>query len=178
MASLTEEIDAAVASKNKAEKEALARRQEQSIKDMREGFKYVFGEAPDDVVPYGREQAVALKDGLRFVYAYTGESRPNGGLHVLCTCKHCGNDFVSWETMGPTKNHYSSLRETSAEEKRARAVSNLAKLTRRDFQPNGHDYDHVCYAGAVESVRSRVYSAAKATGLSTFEIIQRVSLSL
>jgi hypothetical protein len=178
MASLTEEITAKAKADATAAAQGASLRQQQAIESMRKGFEYVFGEPAEKVEPYGREAAVAHMDGLRFVKHYGGSSGASGGLHVLCACKHCGHDFVSWESVGAMENHYGPRSEKPPADRRAYAVEQLAKLHRRDFQPNGHDHDHVCYAGAVDSVRSRVRSAAKATGLSQSEIIQRVLLAL
>ena len=147
-------------------------RREAAAKKMEEGFRYVFDDDPDRIEPYGREGAVAHKDGLRFVFSYGGASSSVGGLHVVCTCKSCGEEFVSYESCGALKNHYGKGMEGTPASRLEYAIKELAKLHGRNYQPNGYGHDHTCFEGSVGAVVTAVQRAARDTKRSTFEILR------
>lgn len=129
----------------------------ETVKRLREGFKYRFNVLPDEVVIEGR-RPVVVKDGLRFVEHSNGAY--STGWHLLVTCPDCGNEYVSWESMGALKDNYGGRGDDlkTPKERRAAAVAELGKVLARKGRPNGYGHDHKCFDGST----ARIIEVARA----------------
>lgn len=140
-----------------------------ALKKVEAGFFFVFGERPDKVA--WENQAIAYKDDLRFVLSYDTTEQ----VKVLCTCKACGEDFVSSDSVGASGSHYGPQHERPPEQRRANAIEQLAKLQRRNYQPDGYGRDHTCNQGGLYKVLRVAEAVGRDLGLSTLAVLDEVA---
>lgn len=166
---LQEEIKERLQEASEEKAAAIERRRQEALKRVREGFAYIFGEEPESVTLEG-EQAVAHMDGIRFVVQRSGSATE---LKVLCTCKACGEEYVSYEGLGSIRSY--SHRQDEAERRRKYGIQKLVRLQQRDYQPTGYSYDHQCYEGSLLLVLAAARTAAKKRGISPMAVLQEVA---
>lgn len=168
---LLEEISALQVADRLREQNGRVQARLKAIEEMEASFGYVFGEAAEKV-GWEKHGAVAYKDGLRFAIVRSS-SAPS--LRLVCACNACGQEFISAESLGATKNVYGPRHERTAEQKRETAIKQLSKLAARDYQADTYGRDHKCYEGTLLAVQAAAKAAAQDLHLSVYEVLERVS---
>ena len=141
--SLIADVDAALAEQTTRARERRASERKRQLELVRQSILYTFDQEPDSVRwEDSKIGAVAVLDGIVVSLAYRQSSVPS--LSVVCICEQCGQKFLSQESFGADKNHYGPNGETPQPTRRERAVSQIAKVAARNYQPNGYGHDHKC----------------------------------